>query len=192
MTTPPRDPTPTDGELMARVRDGDADAKDALFASCYPELKRLAHVRLMQSGPSATLDTTALVHDVYLKLARMGGIAAESRGHFMAYAAHAMRSIIVDLLRARAAEMRGGNAPHLSLDTDLGERLGKSEEDVLDIHLALEQLAKVDPRLVQVVEMRYFAGFSEAEVAAALGVNVRTVGRDWQRARVLLAAALAP
>lgn len=179
-------------DLMTKVREGDAAAKDQLFAHCYPELKRLAHLRLMQAPHSATLDTTSLVHDVYLKLSGMGGIATSSRGHFMAYAAHTMRSIIVDTLRARAAEMRGGNAPHLSLDTDLGERLGKSEEDVLDIHIALEQLAKIDERLVRVVEMRYFAGFSEAEIAASLGVNERTVNRDWQRARVLLAATLAP
>ena len=103
-----------------------------------------------------------------------------------------MRSIIVDMLRARAAEIRGGNAPHLSLDTDLGERLGKSETDVIDIHIALDQLAKVDERLVRVVEMRYFAGFSETEIAVALGITERTVNRDWQRAKVLLAATLAP
>ncbi len=178
-------------DLLARVNDGDVAAKDELFTHCYPELKRLAHARLVNTHHSATLDTTALVHDVYLKLNAMGGIAATSRGHFMAYAAHTMRSLIIDALRARAAEIRGGNAPHLSLDTDLGDRIGKPEDNVLEIHEALDQLAAVDPRLVQVVEMRYFAGFSEAEIAALLGVAERTVRRDWQRARVLLAAALA-
>lgn len=178
-------------DLILRVQQGDAAAKDALFAHCYPELKRLAHSRLMMtSGGSATLDTTALVHDVYLKLAGMGGIATSSRAHFMAYAAHTMRSIIIDIIRARSAEMRGGNAQHLSLDTDLSDRIGESEEAVLDINGALDQLAEVDPRLVQVVEMRYFAGFSEQEIGAALGVSERTVARDWQRARVLLAASL--
>lgn len=179
-------------ELFARVEQGDAAAKDALFAHCYPELKRLAHQRLNQNHRSATMDTTALVHDVYLKLAGMKGIATLSRAHFMAYAAHAMRSIIIDALRARAAVVRGGDAQHLSLDTDLGEQLGKSESDVLEIHNALEQLAKVDERLVKVVEMRYFAGFSRSEIASALDVNERTVNRDWDRARVLLAAILAP
>lgn len=179
-------------DLLTRVQQGDAAAKDELFTHCYPELKRIAHVRLLNTNRSATLDTTALVHDVYLKLANMGGIATESRGHFMAYAAHTMRSLIIDIIRARSAEIRGGNAPHLSLDTDLSDRIGQSEDNVLDIHNALEQLAQVDPRLVQVVEMRYFAGFSENEIATSLGVAERTVNRDWQRARVLLAATLAP
>ena len=192
MTSPAPIEPDTTTDLLSRMQLGDAAAKDELFAHCYPELKRLAHSRLLQTNHSATLDTTALVHDVYLKLAGMGGIAANSRGHFLAYAAHAMRSIIVDMLRARAAEIRGGNAPHLSLDTDLGERLGKSETDVIDIHIALDQLAKVDERLVRVVEMRYFAGFSETEIAVALGITERTVNRDWQRAKVLLAATLAP
>jgi RNA polymerase sigma factor (TIGR02999 family) len=127
-----------------------------------------------------------------LKLSGMGGISLESRGHFMAYAAHVMRSLIIDMIRARSAERRGGNAPHLSLDTDLSERIGDGAHEVLNINSALEQLAKVDPRLVQVIEMRYFAGFSEGEIAASMGVSARTVRRDWQRARALLAAALAP
>ena len=103
-------------DLLTRVEQGDAAAKDALFAHCYPELKRLAHSRLLYTNRSATLDTTALVHDVYLKLANMGGIAMTSRSHFMAYAARTMRSLIIDIIRARGAEMRGGNAQHLSLD----------------------------------------------------------------------------
>ena len=186
---PPGPDSATD--LLTRVQQGDAAAKDALFAHCYPELKRLARSRLMMAnGGSATLDTTALVHDVYLKLAGMGGIAASSRAHFMGYAAHTMRSIIIDIIRSRSAEMRGGNAQHLSLDTDLSDRIGESEVAVLDVNGALDQLAEIDPRLVQVVEMRYFAGFSEQEIAVALGVSERTVGRDWQRARVLLTASL--
>ena len=187
-TDPPS--TEISPELFARVEQGDAAAKDALFAHCYPELKRLAHMRLTHTTHSATLDTTALVHDVYLKLANMGGIATTSRGHFMAYAARTMRSLIIDIIRSRGAEMHGGNATHLSLDTDLSDRLAADEVSVLDIHGTLDQLAEVDPRLVQVVEMRYFAGFTDDEIAAALGINARTVTRDWQRAKVLLAAAL--
>lgn len=177
-------------ELFARVEQGDAAAKDELFAHCYAELKRLARGRLVHTSHSATLDTTSLVHDVYLKLANMGGIATTSRGHFMAYAARTMRSLIIDIIRSRGAEMHGGNATHLSLDTDLSERLAADEASVLGIHETLDQLAEVDLRLVQVVEMRYFAGFTDDEIAKSLGVNVRTVSRDWQRARVLLAAAL--
>lgn len=179
-------------DLLARMREGDASAKEALFSLCYPELKRLAHIRLLDTHRGATLDTTSLVHDVYLKIANMGGIAMRSRGHFMAYAAHTMRTLIIDIIRTRAAERRGGNAPHLSFDVDLEGRLVKDEDQVVDVSDALDQLAKVDERLVQVVEMRYFAGFSEQEISTILGVNERTVRRDWRRARVLLAAALAP
>lgn len=177
-------------DLLTRVAQGDAAAMDELFSSCYPELKRLARARLINTNRSATLDTTALVHDVYLKVAGMGGIAMNSRAHFMGYAAHTMRTLIIDIIRARGAEMRGGDAPHLSLDTDLNDRLGASVAAVLDIHGALDQLGEVDPRLVQVVEMRYFAGFNDDEIASALGIGTRTVRRDWQRARALLAAVL--
>lgn len=184
--------TNTETDLLNRVDQGDANSKDELFAHCYPELKRLAHSRLLYTNRSATLDTTALVHDVYLKLIGMGNIAISSRAHFMGYAARTMRTLIIDIIRARGAEMRGGNAQHLSLDTDLSDRLSQSETAVLDIHGALDQLAEIDPRLVQVVEMRYFAGFTDEEIAATLDMSVRTVRRDWQRARVLLAAALEP
>jgi RNA polymerase sigma factor (TIGR02999 family) len=177
-------------ELIERVREGDPGARDALFASCYPELKRLARQRILDTPRGPSLDTTSLVHDVYVKIAEKGGIPVNSRSHFMAYAAHAMRSIVIDLLRSRAAGVHGGGAAHVPLDTDLGERLASEEAEVLHIHEALDQLAQVDARLVRVVEMRYFAGFSEREIASALDVTERTVRRDWQRARVLLAAAL--
>jgi RNA polymerase sigma factor (TIGR02999 family) len=120
----------------------------------------------------------------------MSGLAVESRAQFMAYAARTMRSIIVDTVRSRAAEMHGGDAEHIPLDTELNEKLAGNEAHVLEIHRALERLAEVDERLVKVVEMRYFAGFSEEEVARSLDVTERTVRRDWQRARVLLAALL--
>jgi RNA polymerase sigma factor (TIGR02999 family) len=169
---------------------GPESPHDELFAACYPELKRLARMRLSDTDRGATLDTTALVHDAYLKLTGMSGFAPETRAQFMAYAAHTMRSIIVDAVRSRAAEMHGGGAQHLPLDTDLSEKLAGNEARVLDVHRALDRLAEVDTRLVQVVEMRYFAGFSEEEVARSLGLTDRTVRRDWQRARVLLAALL--
>lgn len=177
-------------ELIERVRAGDPGARDALFASCYPELKRLARQRLLDTPRGPSLDTTSLVHDVYLKIANLGGIPVTSRSHFMAYAAHAMRTIVIDLLRSRVAGIHGGGAAHVPLDTDLGDRLAGDEAQVLHVHEALDQLAQVDERLVRVVEMRYFAGFSEREIASALDVTERTVRRDWQRARVLLAAAL--
>ncbi len=99
-----------------------ASGPEELFSSCYPELKRLARLRLSDTDRGATLDTTALVHDAYLKLADMSGFAVESRGQFMAYAARTMRSIIVDAVRSRAAEMHGGDVRHVPLDTDLNEK----------------------------------------------------------------------
>lgn len=167
-------------------------AANDIFVRCYPELKRLAHARLVGVEHGSTLDTTALVHEVYVKLSAMGGVAVEGRAQFMVYAARTMRSLIVDIVRARAAEAHGGQAQHVTLDTDLAEKLGGKGDDVLEIHRALERLGEVDERLVKVVEMRYFAGFSEAEVALSLGLTERTVRRDWQRARVLLAALLGP
>ena len=170
---------------------GSTPAIDEIFSRCYPELKRLAHARLAGIDRGSTLDTAALVHDVYVRLASVGGVVVESRPQFMAYAARTMRSLIVDIVRARAAEVHGGQAQHVALDTDLAEKLGAKQDDVLEIHRALEQLGEVDDRLVRVVEMRYFAGFSQVEVAQSLDLTERTVRRDWQRARVLLAAMLA-
>jgi RNA polymerase sigma factor (TIGR02999 family) len=122
----------------------------------------------------------------------MGGIAVGSRGQFMAYAARTMRSVIVDVVRSRAAEKHGGLAQMVPMDTDLGEKIAGEQRQLLDVDRAMLKLREVDERLVKVVEMRYFAGFSEAEVAATLDVTTRTVRRDWQRARLLLAAALDP
>jgi RNA polymerase sigma factor (TIGR02999 family) len=103
-----------------------------------------------------------------------------------------MRSVIVDFVRERMAQKRGGHAEHVTLNSEIGDVSGAGEKEILHIHEALEELAQHDARLVAVVEMRYFAGMSEAEIAAALGVNERTVRRDWQKARLLLAESLAP
>jgi RNA polymerase sigma factor (TIGR02999 family) len=108
----------------------------------------------------------------------------------LAYAASTMRSVIVDYVRRRQAERRGDGAPHVPLDTMIGEQLGASDEEILDVHEALETLAAVDERLVHVVEMRYFGGLTDAEIGRALGVTDRTVRRDWERARLLLAGLL--
>jgi RNA polymerase sigma factor (TIGR02999 family) len=108
----------------------------------------------------------------------------------MAYAAAAMRSVIIDYLRRRTSEKRGGDVEHVTLDTALAEVLGARDDEILDVHEALESLAKVDARLVQVVEMRYFAGLTEEEIGRALGLSARTVRRDWERARLLLAEML--
>jgi RNA polymerase sigma factor (TIGR02999 family) len=160
------------------------------FSLLYDDLRRLARSRLRQHQTMTLLDTTSLVHESYLKLVGGSSLPVEYRHHFFAYAARVMRSVIVDFARARQTERRGGGVEHVVLDTALGERLAGAETGVLRVHEALDVLAQADPRLAQVVEMRYFGGMSEPEVAEALGLSERTVRRDWEKARMLLTAAL--
>jgi RNA polymerase sigma factor (TIGR02999 family) len=114
----------------------------------------------------------------------------EDKKHFFTYASTVMRSVIVDFARARAAERRGGEAEHVVLDTSLSDKLGTDENDVVRVHDALEVLAQADPALAQTVEMRYFGGLTEPEIAEALGVSERTVRRNWEKAKLFLAAEL--
>ena len=164
--------------------------REDLFELLYHELRRLARSRLASGGRNVMLDTTALVHESFLRLQGAGKVDLKDRNHFMAYAATAMRSVIVDYVRQRAAEKRGGDVDHVTLDTGLAETLGATDAEIVEVHEALEALGEVDQRLVQVVEMRYFAGLSDDEIGAALGVTGRTVRRDWERARLLLAEML--
>ncbi|MFT3663748.1 ECF-type sigma factor [Piscinibacter sp.] len=178
--------------LIRRARGGDRGALDALFDTLHPELRRIAHARLTRHLRDTLLDTTALVNECYLKFSQAQRLGPDDRAHFLAYAASAMRSIIVDFARAKAAERRGGDAPHVTLDTTLAEGLGAphGEDEIVRVHEALAELARLDARLAQVVEMRYFGGMTDAEIGAALGLTDRTVRRDWDKARLLLAAAL--
>jgi RNA polymerase sigma factor (TIGR02999 family) len=157
----------------------------ALSASAYDELRRLARARLRSNGPLTLLDTAGLVSDTYRRLAVQHNLHIESRAHFLGYCARIMRSVIIDLLRQRDAERRGGGDQKITLNTEIGESLAAADEP-LRVNEALGELAEREPRLAQVVEMRYFGGYSEDEVAEALGVNTRTVQRDWQKARMLL------
>jgi RNA polymerase sigma factor (TIGR02999 family) len=175
-------------ELLNAARGGDVQAAERTMRLLYADLRRLARRRLRQAGPQTLLDTTALVHESYLRLQAGNGPAFASREHFMAYAARAMRSVLVDLIRARQTERRGGGQPDLVLDTQLGERLAAREDEVLRVHEALEVLAQQEPRLAQVVEMRFFGGLSEADIAAALQLTERTVQRDWAKAKLFLGA----
>lgn len=177
-------------QLIDRANDGDQNALKRLFAGMYGELHALARSRVHRSTPITLIDTTALLHEYYLRLTKLGVLNVTSRGHFLAYAARAMRSIIVDYGRQRLAERRGGGAPEVTLDTDSAQSVSSGEAEVLRVHEALEELAAVDERVVRVVEMRYFGGLTEEEIAEALGVSVRTVQRDWEKARLLLSIAL--
>jgi RNA polymerase sigma factor (TIGR02999 family) len=172
------------------VRRGDAGAADQLFGLLYPDLRQLAHGRLRRSGKFTLLDTTALVHESYLRLFKAGTLQAGDRGQFMAYAARVMRSVVVDFVRRRAADRRGGGAEHVELGTESGALIDPAEHEVMRINEALEELAAIDERLVRVVEMRYFAGMTEEQVADALELSRRSVARDWEKARLFLATAL--
>lgn len=176
--------------LLSRARDGDRAALDAVFEALYPELRRIAHARLSGHQRDTALQTTVLAHECYLKMLASERVTPTDRPHFLAYAARTMRSVVVDTVRAGQRERRGGDAVHVTLRTELGEQLAASEEEILDIDAALQELERLEPRLARVVEMRYFAGLKETEIAEALGMTDRTVRRDWEKAKLLLAAAL--
>ena len=176
--------------LLEAARSGDKAALDELFSLMYAELHRLAHARLTRGARPMQLDTTSLVHESYLRCLKVGQLDVADRSHFLAYAAKVMRSIVVDFARQRQAERHGGDATHVALTTDLAESVHASEEEIIQVDEALRDLARIDERLVQVVEMRFFAGMREQEIAAVLGVTERTVRRDWEKARLLLHAAL--
>lgn len=164
------------------------------FAELYDELRRMARRRLRGRAPITLLDTQALVHEVYERLVRMQALQLQDRGHFLAYVARAMRSIVIDAARERAAQRRGGGQAVLSLTEGLAEQLPQPDPlrdpELLRVHEALEDLATIEPRLASVVEMRFFGGLSQAEIAEALGLGLRTVERDWERARSYLYHAL--
>src|SRR5258708_555503 len=164
-------------ELIERANGGDQEALTRLFTGLYAELHALARSRVHRNTPITLLDTTALLHESYLRLTKLGALKVTSRAHFLAYAARAMRSIIVDFGRQRLAERRAGGAPEVPLDTESAQSISSGEEEVLRVHEALEELAPVDQRIVRGVEMRYFCGLTEEDIAAALAVTTRTVPR---------------
>ena len=172
-------------QLLARINAGDKAAKDRLFTVVYPELRRFAGGYLRRERYDHTLQATALVHETYMKLTGMEDVGWQSRSHFFATAANAMRRILVDYARARRAGKREGFREAMSLDETLVVSPARSAEWIA-VHEALEQLAKIDARRSQVVEFRYFGGMSEEEIALALGVSVRTVKRDWRTAKAWL------
>jgi RNA polymerase sigma factor (TIGR02999 family) len=158
---------------------------DRVVSATYAELRVLAHARLSRAAPLTLLDTTALVHECYLRLLKLGELKAAEHGRFLAYAGHAMRTIIVDFVRQRASQRRGGGLL-VKMTLDNLPDVSDGAEELLAIDAALQSLARLDARLVQVVELRYFAGLSNDEIAEALGVDERTVRRDWDKARALL------
>lgn len=175
-------------ELLADLRDGRREAFDQILPLVYHELRRAAR-RELAVRPSDTLSTTALVHELYLKLSRAQRADWRDRAHFLSVAAVAMRHILVDRARRRTADKRGGSHRHVTLDEHLTHADGQAES-LLELHDALDQLALLDERLARVVECRFFGGMTEQETAEALGITERTVRRDWIKARGLLYQAL--
>jgi len=167
----------------------DLVAIDALWEGLYPVLKQLARSRLRRSGPNTLLDTTGLVNDAYLRVVGAASLRDASPGPFLAYASRAMRSVVIDLVRERQALRRGGDLDRMTLSTTIIESVGADDEPVR-VDAALTELAQLEPRVCQVVELRYFGGFTETEIGAALGVTERTVRRDWRKARALMRAML--
>lgn len=178
--------------LLTDARRGDAAAAERVFELVYSELHRQAHLQLHRHGSSgaATLQTTALVHEAYLKLFDVAHLEIEDRRHFFVLAARAMRQVLVDHFRRASAEKRGGSSKPLPLD-DCEVPAEQRGEALLALDSALVKLAAVDERLGKVVEWKFFGGLTEIEIAGLLGVTDRTVRNDWQKARAWLANELA-
>lgn len=174
-------------EVLMALGRRDPGALDRLLPLVYDELRRVAHHRLAAEPAGHTLSTTALVHEAYLKLAGQSRTQWRSRGHFFAIASRAMRRILVDYARRHRALRRGGDSDgasprRVSLD-DVEIAVAERADALLALDDALERLARMDPRMAQIVECRFFAGLSEPETATALGVSRRTVAREWAVAR---------
>lgn len=171
--------------LLADARAGDRRSLDRLFALVYDELKALAHLNLERAGPRRVLDTTALVHEVYLKVTASARPDWEHRRHFYRVAARAMRQIIVDHARRQRAQKREGRLVRVELD-ESALPIEEQAEQLLALDAALAGLEAEDPRLAQVIELRFFAGLSVENTARTLAVSDRTVKRDWRVARAFL------
>ena len=179
---------PSITELLLQVRAGDREAMNHLFPLVYRELRRLAHWQLQRERTGHTLDTSALVHETYLKIVDQPRVHWRDRAHFFRVASWSMRRILVDYARSHGALRRGGGVPPLSLEDELA--VAQQSDQLVALDEALERLAAVNARLSQVVECRYFGGLTEAETAEALGITPRTVQRGWKKAREWLALEL--
>ncbi|HVT17572.1 MAG TPA: ECF-type sigma factor [Thermoanaerobaculia bacterium] len=178
--------------LLRAARAGDRSAADQLFAALYADLKRLAHAQLARSrGAEETLQTTALVHEAYVRLVEPKGLAAEDRAHFFNLAARVMRHVVIDWARRRASAKRG-RALRVTwpegFDPAAEER--QAAPTALALDAALASLERESPRLAQLVQLRFFGGLPIAEIASLLDVSDRTLKRDWRRARAFLLAEL--
>jgi RNA polymerase sigma-70 factor (ECF subfamily) len=171
--------------LLERMAEGDRSAEEELLPRVYVELHRIAMVRLRSERPGHTLQATALVHEVYLRMCNSDDITWRSRAHFFCVAARLMRRILVDYARQHGAQKRNEGIPLLPLEDAIAMTTDQSIE-TLEVDQVLQKLARISPRQAQVVEMKFFAGLHDEEIALALGNHVRTVRRDWYVARAWL------
>jgi len=171
--------------LLAQADAGDARARDALFATLYDELHRLAESQLRRSAGPITLGTTTLLHEAYVQLSKREQLSFPDRNRFFGYAARAMRGLILNYVRDRRAQKRGGELTFTSLD-DTDVAAATPAEDLEPLDRALEELAALEPALAELVDLRFFCGLSFAEIATIRGVSERTAQRDWAKARALL------
>lgn len=174
-------------QWLQRARAGEAGALDAAYVAVYDELKRAARLQLRRHRDA--FETTALVHEAYLKLVGSTRVAANDRNHLLALSARAMRQVLVDHARIAHAQKRGGGAADVTLTARLGTQ-ERAVVEVLQLDELLGALHKLDARAAQIVELRYFGGYEETEIAQMLEISERTVRRDWRKARAYLLAEL--
>jgi RNA polymerase sigma factor (TIGR02999 family) len=180
--------TPALSALFAAAERGDRPAADALFATLYAELHRLAARQVARGGSGAALGTTSLLHEVYLEMSQREGATFPDRPRFLGYAARVMRGLIIDAVRRKQAEKRGGGFEITGIEgREIADRSGAELERLSS---ALDELASLEPALAEIVDWKYFCGFTFAEIAALKGSSERTVQRDWAKARLLLRGAL--
>ena len=177
-------------QLLDLARHGDPAARERFFTAIYAELDQLARSRLRRDQYTM-LDASGLVHEVYLRMAQQEQLPGSDRRAFMAYASRVMRSVIIDYVRAREAERRGGGLKMLTLNTGIEAR-ALTEPDLLSLGDALDSLQRIDDRAHWVVEMRYFGGMEIEEIAEVLEISPATVKRDWQKARAYLLQFIRP
>jgi RNA polymerase sigma factor (TIGR02999 family) len=175
--------------LLDGWRAGNQECGQRLISALYPELRRLAAHYLRNERPGHTLQATALVHEVYIRLFSGAPIPWQNRAHFFAAAAQQLRRILVDHARTRKAQKRGGAAMKISL-THVNGVEGRQEQNVLDLHDALTRLHELDPRAARIVELRFFGGMKDSDIAEVLGISIPTVQRDWRLARAWLGSEL--
>jgi RNA polymerase sigma factor (TIGR02999 family) len=171
------------------TRDADPSQQSALFAALYAELRQIAQRELHRNGGGGALSPTTILHEAYLRLQQRPGTPLSERGAFLAYASRVMRNLIIDLVRRRQAIKRGGGFEITSLSSSLPEP-GLDVTDLERLGAAIDTLVALDPALGELVDLKFFCGFSFVEIASTRGVSERTVQRDWEKARILLRRAL--